>query len=190
MAKKAKQTTEFPEASEEPTTVIGKKRVRRKYSLGDDYKAWKAFCDELKTKAAFHSSEAARYRNEYKKYYENGADGFCNERDDREWEKANNLITIAEMKESERANAWKTLPVDKLDLRVKLIETLKKVGFDTIGELSEWLGADFKEPKKGLGEKTIETLGDAVNKFTAPYHKPIIQAEVERARAKREELSQ
>jgi len=187
---RATKTTEFPAASEEPTTVIGKKRVRRKYSLGDDYVAWKLHCDNLKSQAAYHSSEARRYGNEHKKYYESGADGFCNARDDREWEKANNLITLAEMKESERANAWKAFPVDKLDLRVKLIETLKKVGFDTIGELSEWLGADFKEPKKGLGEKTIEMLGDAVNKFTAPYHQPIVQAEVERARAKREELSQ
>jgi DNA modification methylase len=104
MTKKTK-TAESETAPTTPTTVIGKKHVRRKYSLGDDYREWKKHCDDLKLQSAFHSSEATRYRNEHKKCYENGADGFCNARDDREWGNANNLITIAAMKESERANS-------------------------------------------------------------------------------------
>lgn len=189
MAKRKNATAELPAASKEPTTVIGMKLVRRKYTLGEDYVAWKAHCDQLKSQSAFHSSEATRCRNEHKKVYENGADGFCNARDEREWNEANNLITRAELKESERANAWKSLPVECLDLRKKLVELLKKNKFNTIGELSEWLGRDFKESKKGLGEKAIETLGDAVNKFVAPYHAPILKEDVERAKAKREALS-
>ena len=190
MPKRKTKTTEFPAASEEPTTVLQKKRCRRKYSLGDDYKAWKSHCDYLKSQAAFHGSEATRYRNDYKKSYENGADGFCNERDDREWEKANNLITIAEMKESERANAWKTLPIDRLDLPARLIALLKEHGFDTIESVSNWHDRGFRESKKGIGAAAIELIGSALCDFIAPYHEPIIQADVERARAKREELSQ
>ena len=189
MAKQKTKTTEFPAASEEPTTVLQKKRCRRKYSLGDDYKAWKAFCDDLKTKAAFHSSEATRYRNDYKKYYENGADGFCNERDDREWEKANNLITIAEMKESERANAWKALPVDKLDLPARLIALLKENEFDTIEAVLDWHNREFREPKKGIGGKAIERIGNALVDFIAPYHQEIVMSELEKAKSVLTELS-
>jgi hypothetical protein len=188
MAKRKNATADLP-AAKEPTTVLGKKYIRRKYSPGDDYKAWKAHCDQLKVDSAFHSSEATRLRNEFKKCYENGADGFCNVRDDKAWEKANNLITLAEMKESERANAWKSFSVEKLDLREKLIETLKENGLDTIGELSEWLGKEFKESVKGLGEKAIEKLGDAVNKFVAPYHAPITNDELAAAKAIQKELA-
>ena len=70
MTKKTKTADAASETSK-PTTVIGKKHVRRKYSLGDDYREWKKHCDDLKLKSAFHSSEATRYRNEYKKGYEN-----------------------------------------------------------------------------------------------------------------------
>jgi len=189
MARKTK-TTEFPEASEEATVVLQKKRVRRKYSLGDDYKAWKAHCDHLKSQATFHGSEARRYGTEYKKCFENGAEGFCNERDDQVWEESNNLLTLAELKADERANAWKTLPVDKLDLPRKLIAALKENGYTVLERVADWVDRENRDKIKGIGDKAVKDISHAVNKLTAPYHKEITKPEIEKAKAVVEELSQ
>ncbi len=170
-----------PKPSEKPTAVIGAKLIRKKYSLGDDYVAWKEHCDSLKTKSAFHSSEATRYRNAYKKAYENGATGFCADRDEKEWEKANNLITIAELKDNDRANAWKILTVDKLDLPPAMLETLKGY-FANLNLLCEWIGKDHRAKKKGIGNGSIDKIRDALNAVIAPYHEPIVREELERAK--------
>ena len=190
-SKKKTKKSEIAGKAKEPTTVIGQKRVRRKYSLSDDYKAWKQRCDELKAQSVYHGSEATRNRNEWKKLYENGADGFCNTRDDREYEKANNLITISEMKESERANAWKQHPVDKLDLPGRLIKALQleENKCKTIEAVSEWINRDFRNAKKGISKSAVEVIRDALCKFIAPYHEPILNEQIEKARAIREELS-
>lgn len=184
---KADPKTE-PKPSAKPTTVIGAKRIRKNYTLGDDYQAWKEHCDALKTKAAFHSAEATRYRNAHKKAYENGAAGFCSDRDEREWNRANNLITIAELKDNERANAWKVLTLDKLDLPPALLETLKS-HFANLNVLCEWIGKDFRAKKKGIGKGSIDKIRDALNAVIAPYHEPIIQAELEQAKTLLSELS-
>jgi hypothetical protein len=188
MAKRKSKSAELP-AANEPTTVLGKKHIRRKYSAGDDYKAWKAHCDQLKVDSAFHSSEATRLRNEFKKCYENGADGFCTVRDDQAWEKANNLITLAEMKESERANAWKKLPVEKLGVPKKIMNALKKNCFSTLAEVSDWCDVTFPEHKKGITPASVEIIKDVLNKFVAPYHAPIAQKEIEEAKAIQKELT-
>ena len=171
------------------STVIGQKRVRKNYPLGEDYKAWKSRCDELKASAVFHGSEATRFRNEWKKVYENGAEGFCAARDEQEWYKVNNLITISEMKASDRANAWKPLPVDKLDLSKGLVDALTEHGFETVEKVQEWYNKTFREKIKGVSKGGAEKIGDALEKFIAPYHAEILNEEVERARAKREALS-
>jgi len=186
MTKKTKTATLVPES--DAPKVIGQKRIRKNYTLGDDYKAWKEYCDSLKVSAAFHGAEATRFRNTYKKYYENGAEGFCNERDDREWEKANNLITISEMKADERANAWKEVSVTKLDVSKKLMNALENCGFATLHEISEWVNDTFPEKKKGISPKSIGTIREALATFIEPYHKPILDAELERAKAKLEAL--
>jgi hypothetical protein len=176
-------------ATTEPTTVIGKKHVRRKYTLGDDYKEWKSHCDDLKAKATFYGSEARRLQTEYKKCYENGAEGFCNARDDRQWDEANNLITIAAMKEDERANAWKTMQVAKLDLPQKLITALCDEEFVSIEQVSDWVERTNRDKIKGIGDKAVALIRDAVNRFVAPYHAPIIREELERAKWILEDLS-
>ena len=183
--------TKEPKTGSPPRTVIGQKRVRRKYSLSDDYKAWIQRCDELKAQAVYHGSEAKRLGNEWKKLYENKADGFCNARDDREWQKANNLITISEMMESERANAWKPHPVEKLDLPGRLIKALQleENKFKTVEDVSEWINRDFRKAKKGISKAAVETIRDALCKFIAPYHEQILDEQIEQARKKREELS-
>jgi len=186
--KKPQDSKTAPKPSESPTTVIGAKRIKKNYQLGDDYRAWKEHCDSLKTQSAFHSSEATRFRNAYKKTYENGAEGFCADCDEKEWEKANNLITIAAMKEDERANAWKDFPISKLDIPRALLLLVER-NFGTLGPLAEWVNKDYRDKIKKLGDKAVETLRDALNKVIAPYHEPIIQAEVERAKAFVQSLS-
>jgi len=169
--------------------VIGQKRVRKNYPLGDDYKAWKAECDKLKSSAVYHGSEATRFRNEWKKVYENGAEGFCAARDEKEWHKVNNLITIAEMKASDRANAWKPLPVNGLDLPNGIVAALTEHGFATVEKVSEWFNKAFRGKIKGISKASAVKIGDALTKFIAPYHAEILNEEVERARAKREALA-
>ncbi|MCL2622943.1 MAG: hypothetical protein FWD31_04670 [Planctomycetaceae bacterium] len=179
---KKKTATPAPKPPTEPATVIGAKRIRKTYSLGDDYQAWKEHCDDLKVQSAFHSSEATRYRNAYKKAYENGAKGFCTDRDTKEWEKANNLITIAALKESERANAWKTLPIDKLDIPCQLLGALEEAKFDSLGKLAEWANRENREKIKGVSDKSVEKIRSALNAVIAPYHEPLISAHVEEAK--------
>jgi hypothetical protein len=186
---KQKNKSDAPAASSTPTTVIGMKRVRKKYSLGDDYQAWKEHCDSLKNKSAFHSSEATRYRNEHKKYYENGASGFCNERDDKEWEKANNLITIAELKESDRGNAWKDIPVSFLDISQRLKDKLKENDLVILCNVATWINGGGTK-LKGISNNSKEVISDALNRYIAPYHQPILQQELDQAKKILSDLSQ
>ena len=160
MTRKTKTATLEP-TSDAPL-IIGQKMVRKNYSLGDDYKAWKAFCDEMKTKSAFHSAEATRFRNTYKKYYENGAEGFCKERDERAWEEANNLITIAEMKADQRANAWKTVSVERLDVSKKLMNALMENGLTTLEKVADWVNDKFPKKKKNISDKSVGTIRNAL----------------------------
>ena len=186
MTKKTK--TALLEPTADAPQVIEHKRIRKSYTLGDDYKAWKEYCDSLKASAAFHSAEAVRFRNTHKKYYENGAEGFCRERDERAWEKANNLITIAQMKADERANAWKSVPVERLDVSKKLMNALKENGFDILEKVAEWANDKFPKKKKHISDASIGTIRDALAAFIAPYHKPILDEELARAKAEKATL--
>ncbi|GHT17537.1 hypothetical protein FACS1894189_3580 [Planctomycetales bacterium] len=80
------------------------------------------------------------------------------------WEKEQELplLQVAEQK----ANAWRELPVDKLDVTAKDKEHLAEYFFDC-GQVSDWLCKDFPDKKPGLnGEKTKDRLRDAINKLS------------------------
>lgn len=169
------------ESSSSSRSTIGLKRPRKSYTLGQDYEAWKQECDRLKSEGEHHGREATRLRNSHKKLYAEGADGYCLRRDDSAWDQANNLLTLAELKEDERANAWKSLPITKLDLPPKLLGALEE-HFCDLEEVCSWIGRDFRDKKRGIGHAAIDKIRDALDAVIAPYHAPIIQAELERAK--------
>jgi DNA-directed RNA polymerase alpha subunit len=94
------------------------------------------------------------------------------------------------MKTSERANAWKSIPVEKLDLPKRLIEALYEAGFQALADVTDWLNKDFREKKKGIGDKAVDDIRNALNTVIAPYHAPILQAELEQAKAVMKNLTQ
>lgn len=55
-------------------------------------------------------------------------------------------------------NAWRTVPISKLDLKPKLIEKLQENGIDTIGQLED-LRAQGNA--KGVGLRSVKGIGDA-----------------------------
>ena len=81
------------------------------------------------------------------------------------------------------------LPVNKLDLPAKLIDTLKENEFETIEAVSDWVEREHREPIKRLGESAIVKIRNAVNRFVSPYHKAITMPELEKAKTTVAELS-
>ncbi|GHT22395.1 hypothetical protein FACS189419_04880 [Planctomycetales bacterium] len=80
------------------------------------------------------------------------------------WEKEQEL-PLLQAAERE-TNAWRELPVDKLDVTAKDKEHLAEHFFDC-GQVADWIGKDFPDKKPGLnGEKTKDRLRDAINKIS------------------------
>jgi hypothetical protein len=81
------------------------------------------------------------------------------------WEKEQELPLLR--KAEEAANAWRSEPVDKLDVTEKDREHLAE-HFVTCGSVADWLCKDFPDKKSGLnGEKTKDRLRDAIEKISS-----------------------
>jgi hypothetical protein len=91
------------------------------------------------------------------------------------WEKEQELplLQLAER----NANAWRDLPVEKLDVTAADKEKLL-LHFTRCGEVCDWLCLDFPDKKSGLnGEKTKDRLRDAINKISGVLENQTAQEE-------------
>ena len=83
------------------------------------------------------------------------------------------LLDLAEA--NDNPDKWRDVLVDRLDLSENLIVKISEAGYETVGQLVDWLNSPTRSNVKGIGAKAIEKIEEAVNKF----HEPLFQKELE-----------
>ena len=116
-------------------------------------KTWKARCDAIavdleaaKKERSFWQGECNKLQKNFDALYNKGPNGVADE-------------TPLLDQPNVDPDAWKQESIEKSDMPLKL---KKKLGehFQCLGELSDWIGKDFPDKKKGLGPKVREEIAE------------------------------
>ena len=80
------------------------------------------------------------------------------------------------------------MSIERLDVSKKLMNALKENGFDILEKVAEWVNDKFPKKKKHISDASIGTIREALATFIEPYHKPILDEELARAKAEKATL--